>query len=496
MDAIFDGFYPLRLCLFVEPVQVYSGTKVRFEAVLANEDVLMPGKYRIRLQVVGPHATTAFETVTSVVISSNEHAESPFAIPLFSEDVTIDGPSGRYEFLANFESSGAAAGGRAEFFVSNTADIPAVMDEVTLWGDDSRIAKWLSEKGIKTRPFAGDAQACREVILVGNKPMEGAQAFQDLAARVARGSTAIFLSPEVFSLRSEYGKIEVSGDVTESQLPIDIPGLSGDEQQYFRNVLWGDFTCTISELPEYEYTVELAMCETWWPEENKRIFDVLINDEPVLENYDMFKECGGMYKPIYLQFPAQTRDGEIKIRFVDHKSGAVLYRLRLYDNSGHQVLEFGPYTRIKNSNYWLPCRNKGQLTIIGNDLYNRDEWAMEHPIFDGLQSGGLMDYTFYREIIPDLVFTGLDTADETVCGTIRASMHPSDYNSGLLVGIYNFGAGRFILNTLRIREYIEDNPVAERLLRNMLNYSAAEAMKPIAELPPDFEKRLEAIGYI
>ena len=53
-DAIFDGWYPLRWCLFVEPVQVYRGRAAHLEAVLANEDVLRPGKYPARVQVVGP----------------------------------------------------------------------------------------------------------------------------------------------------------------------------------------------------------------------------------------------------------------------------------------------------------------------------------------------------------------------------------------------------------------------------------------------------------
>jgi len=56
-DALCDGFAPLRWCLFAEPVHVYRGTPVRLEACLANEDVLPPGQYPVRLQVVGPDTT-------------------------------------------------------------------------------------------------------------------------------------------------------------------------------------------------------------------------------------------------------------------------------------------------------------------------------------------------------------------------------------------------------------------------------------------------------
>ncbi len=57
IDAIFEGWAPLRWCLFAEPIHIRRGSRIRLEAVLANEDVLVPGEYPARLQVVGPNAT-------------------------------------------------------------------------------------------------------------------------------------------------------------------------------------------------------------------------------------------------------------------------------------------------------------------------------------------------------------------------------------------------------------------------------------------------------
>jgi len=62
------------------------------------------------------------------------------------------------------------------------------------------------------------------------------------------------------------------------------------------------------------------------------------------------------------------------------------------------------------------------------------------------------------------------------------------------VSVYNLGAGRFILNTLRIRENLGKDPVAERLLRNMLRYAARDVSKPLVELPDDFDAQLKAMG--
>jgi hypothetical protein len=319
VDALFEGLAPLRLCLFAEPANVYRGTRIRFEAVLANEDSLAPGEYPVRLLVAGPQHQRIFEKTVNLTIGK----ESPFALPIFAEDVLVDGPSGRYRFLASFERGAAATGGETEFFVADSAEMPAVKTEVVLAGDDTELANWLGDHGIRYRALAAGEVASREVILLSKTP----PAFEELWRRVERGATAVFLSPGVLK-------------------------------------------------------------------------------------------------------------------------------------KGDQPLG------------WLPLANKGTASPIRGWLYLKDEWAKRHPIFDGLPAGGLMDYTFYREIIPDTVLTGQDPPAEAVAGAIKASQ---DYSSGLMLAVYESGAGRFILNTLLIRENLGANPVAERLLRNLLNYAATAA---------------------
>jgi len=349
VDALFDGFAPLRWCLFVEPVNVYRKSPVRLEAVLANEDALRPGEYPARLEVVGPDAARVFQRALTVTIPEPEDgAELPMVLPVFAEDVLIDGPPGKYRFLATFEQGAAAAGEAVEFYVADADQMPPVETEVVLWGEDPDLAKWLAERGIPTRPFSAAPATTREVILAAGTPAPpgGAEAFRELAARLARGSTVVFLSPEVFN--------------------------KGD------------------------------------------------------------------------------------------------------DATG-----------------WLPLRKKGSLQVIWSWLYLMDDWAKPHPIFDGLPAG-LMDFTFYRELIPDVVWAGQDPPAEAVAGGIKASQ---DYSSGLFVAVHELGAGRFILNTLRIRENLGRHPAAEHLLRNMLRYAARDAKTPPASLPAEFEAQLKAMGY-
>ena len=69
------------------------------------------------------------------------------------------------------------------------------------------------------------------------------------------------------------------------------------------------------------------------------------------------------------------------------------------------------------------------------------------------------------------------------------------YASNVQTAAYNFGNGRFIFNTLRIRDQLGKDPVAELLLRNLLNFAGKDLKKQAADLPADFVQQLQAIGY-
>ena len=340
IDAVFDAWAPLRWCLFAEPANAYRKTPVRLEAVLANEDALAPGEYSVRLQVVGPNLVRVFDRVLKVKIADcRGKPEPPMVLPVFAEDAVIDGPSGKYRFLATFERGAAAAGGLAEFTLTDPAEMPPVEAEVVLWGEDPVLAQWLKEHGIRTRPLRAEAPAARELILAcGKVPAPGgAKAFGDLASRMARGATVVFLTPAVFA------------------------------------------------------------------------------------------------------------EGKTPTR-------------------------------------WLPLRQKGTIHGLPRWLYLSDDWAKNHPIFDGLPAGGLLDYGIYRELIADQVWSGQEPPAEAVAGANNVSC---GYDSGLTVSVYNLGAGRFILNSLRIRENLGHDPVAQRLLRNMLRFGSRDLQKPLANLPAD-----------
>ncbi|MCL5098189.1 MAG: hypothetical protein M1608_11815, partial [Candidatus Omnitrophica bacterium] len=351
-EAMVDTTAHLRWCLFVEPVNVYRGTKVQLEAVLSNFDVMKSGQYPVRIQVVGPDLYRVLDRTVNVTIPNpKSNPEPSFVIPAFSETMAIDGPSGRYRLLVTFQKGGAATGGETDFYVTDQAEMPDVETEITLWGNDPDLAKWLIDHNIRYRPFASGESTHREVILAsGPSPsIDGSRLFSELARHIVRGSCTVFLSPGLF------------------------------------------------------------------------------------------------------------RDGE-------------------------------------NPVAWVPLAKKGSIQNINwcGGYYRADAWAKKHPIFDGLPSAGILDYNFYREIIPQVAWCGLDAPMETIAGDINATF---GYSSGIEIAVFNLGAGKFILNVLKIRENLGDNPAAERLLRNLLRYAAQDVQQPMAALPPDFNEHLKKIGY-
>jgi hypothetical protein len=200
MDAVRDGWEPVRWCLFVEPTHVYVGQAVKLEAVLANEDVLRPDEYTVRFRVCGP-AGIAWEKAATVLIPSlPAGADGPLAVPVMSEEVALNGPPGDYELTASFDKGAAATEASWQFHLTDPQSLPRLDQQVTLWGVSSQFETWLKAHGVTSELFGGSAPGRRELILVG-EPAEASgdqEAWKELARRMARGSTVLFLSPTAF----------------------------------------------------------------------------------------------------------------------------------------------------------------------------------------------------------------------------------------------------------------------------------------------------------
>jgi hypothetical protein len=134
---------------------------------------------------------------------------------------------------------------------------------------------------------------------------------------------------------------------------------------------------------------------------------------------------------------------------------------------------------------WLPIPSGTRPNIAHTpDWYFRaDHWAKEHPVLAGLPSGGILDYTFYRDILSATVFRNLQSPVEAICGAIQTSGGGDDYRSDLLVAECPLAAGRVVLNSLKVRDNLGKVPAADRLLLNLINYAARDLQQPLSDLP-------------
>jgi hypothetical protein len=156
------------------------------------------------------------------------------------------------------------------------------------------------------------------------------------------------------------------------------------------------------------------------------------------------------------------------------------------------------FKRGDNAVGWLPLKNKGRGNEFPDWLYHKECIAKAHPIFDGLQPKGIMDWDYYGPVISHFFFEGSDTPDETIAAAFALchSAMPGGYAAGVMIGAYRFGEGKFILNTFNVLANLDRHPAADRLLLNLIRYAAeTRGANPLPPLPADFDAQLKAIGF-
>lgn len=197
VDALQDGWSPLRWCLFAAPMHGYTGRPVKIEVILATEDALSPGTYPVLIRILGPEGIAWEQEAELLVPTPAEGEDGPFAIPVFSGEIVLPGPQGQYTLAVTMGKGGAPAGGRLAFYLSDPPELaqPAVGAAVFL--EDS-VTDWLRSRGITIVPLDDASPDTRQVILIGdmNDSNTDAAARKSLLERVARGSVAVFLKPE------------------------------------------------------------------------------------------------------------------------------------------------------------------------------------------------------------------------------------------------------------------------------------------------------------
>jgi hypothetical protein len=95
-------------------------------------------------------------------------------------------------------------------------------------------------------------------------------------------------------------------------------------QSVYQSARVGDCLYAIPHLTPYaSYTVRLHFAETYWTQPGKRTFNVTLNGQVVLSNFDIFATAGAANKAVVEQFVVHADStGTISIQFLTVKNNA------------------------------------------------------------------------------------------------------------------------------------------------------------------------------
>ncbi len=130
-----------------------------------------------------------------------------------------------------------------------------------------------------------------------------------------------------------------------------------------------------------------------------------------------------------------------------------------------------------DSTAFLPLANRGKAYVATDWLYHKECVSRRHPVFEGLQSPGIMDWDYYGPVIAHTIYEGLDAPDEMIAASFTTGHHkyPTGYAWGLLMGAYRHGAGTLFLSTPYILDNLDAHPAADRLLINLIRHAQKSA---------------------
>ncbi|MBE3568175.1 MAG: hypothetical protein IMW90_20860, partial [Thermogemmatispora sp.] len=108
------------------------------------------------------------------------------------------------------------------------------------------------------------------------------------------------------------------GGTSSSSNPIDTSGTPNPAPQaVYQTARLGNFSYAIPNLtPGASYTVRLHFAETYWTAAGKRVFNVSLNGQTVLANFDIFAAAGGANKAVVKEFSTTaSSSGTITLQF-------------------------------------------------------------------------------------------------------------------------------------------------------------------------------------
>ena len=151
-----------------------------------------------------------------------------------------------------------------------------------------------------------------------------------------------------------------------------------DPQAVYQSYRYGNFTYSIPNLtPNVSYTVRLDFAEIYWTQTGQRIFNVKLNGQQVLSNFDILAAAGGANKAIAEQFTTTAdANGKITIQFLTVQDNALVSGIEILGGNADQNGTQGNSTEV-GGNTPTPTPSSGGT---GNPSVGSagTDWTMFH----------------------------------------------------------------------------------------------------------------------
>lgn len=196
VDAMQNGFAKLKWCMFFDDMHFYAGKPIRFEAVIANEDMLEEKDYPVCFRVLSEDGVV-WERKT--VLHPTAEQLKTFSVPVLDEMITLDVPTGKYQMHADIEGA-AVMDSQLDFYVTNEEDLKANGVSVIGVALNEQTKALLERAGVTvTAPEDAD-ETVPAVILVDWVPDAEREAlFAKLNAMAEAGSRVIFANRHILN---------------------------------------------------------------------------------------------------------------------------------------------------------------------------------------------------------------------------------------------------------------------------------------------------------
>lgn len=149
---------------------------------------------------------------------------------------------------------------------------------------------------------------------------------------------------------------------------------------------------------------------------------------------------------------------------------ALAGRLRAATEAGATVALLAPQQLVDGENRLLPLPGV-TCTPVHDWLYHSECVGFRHPLFAGLQTGGILDWYLYGQTIPRHLLGGAEPVEIAAAGITVGQVIRGGYRGGLSAAGYELGRGRLLVSAFRILEELNRNPCADRMLMNIIEHA-------------------------